>query len=136
MSSVAVARVRPGRAPLAVSLSIVAAGAGIAALAVTAAHAMPAAIALAVSGLGAGALQTMGPAMAATAVDTQEKGEAIAVIGTVRAAAQFPVPLALAGMLSVIPLIAAVALSGGLLALPAGAALRRRGRATPRTVAG
>lgn len=99
VSSVAVARVRPGRASLAVSLSIVAAGAGIAALAVTAAHAVPAAIALAVSGLGAGALQTMGPAMAATAVDTQEKGEAIAVIGTVRAAAQFPVPLALAGML-------------------------------------
>lgn len=136
VSSVAVARVRPGRASLAVSLSIVAAGAGIAALAVTAEHAVPAAIALAVSGLGAGALQTMGPAMAATAVDTQEKGEAIAVTGTVRAAALLLVPLAVAGMVSVIPLVAAVTLSGGLLAVPAAAALRRRGGTEPQAAAG
>ncbi|RTL66037.1 MAG: hypothetical protein EKK42_18850 [Pseudonocardiaceae bacterium] len=73
----------------------------------------------------------MGPALAATAVDTQEMGEAIAVIGTVRVTALFLVPLAGAGMLSVIPLVAAVALSGGLLAMPAGAALHRRGAQSP-----
>ncbi len=47
---------------------------------------------LAVSGLGAGALQTVGPAIAADSVHREERGEAIAAAGTFRAAALFAAP--------------------------------------------
>jgi hypothetical protein len=52
---------------------------------------------LAVSGLGAGALQTVGPAIATDSVHPEERGEAIAAAGTFRAAALFAAPLAVAG---------------------------------------
>ena len=76
-------------------------------------------VALGVSGLGAGALQTVGPAMAAEAVHPQERGDVIAVTGTFRAGALFVAPLAIAGMLSAVPLTLAMGAVGTAIALPA-----------------
>lgn len=78
-----------------------------------------AAVVLAVSGLGAGALQTVGPAIASDAVHPEERGEAIAVSGTFRAAALFLSPLGVAGLVTVVPLAVAVAAAGALITLPA-----------------
>lgn len=71
---------------------------------------------LAMSGLGAGALQTVGPAIATESVHPQERGDAIAATGTFRAAALFITPLTVAGAVAVLPLAAAVAATGGLMA--------------------
>jgi MFS family permease len=78
---------------------------------------------LAVSGLGAGALQTVGPAIATDSVHPEERGEAIAAAGTFRAAALFAAPLAVAGAIAVIPLAVAMGLAGAL--ITASAALVR-----------
>ncbi|MDQ1618702.1 MAG: hypothetical protein QOE19_1271 [Actinomycetota bacterium] len=78
-----------------------------------------AAAVLALSGLGAGALQTVGPAVATDAVHPEERGEAIAATGAFRAAALFGAPLAVAGAIAVAPLAAAMAVTGVILALPA-----------------
>ncbi len=45
----------------------------------------PVAIALAISGIGAGVLQTVGPAIAAEKVHPEERGDALALTGTFRA---------------------------------------------------
>lgn len=74
---------------------------------------------LAMSGLGAGALQTIGPAIATDAVHPQERGEAIAAAGTFRAAALFGAPLMVAGAVAVLPLAAAMAAAGALIAASA-----------------
>lgn len=78
-----------------------------------------AAIMLAASGIAAGALQTLGPAIAADAVHPEERGDAIAVAGTFRAASLFVTPLATAGMVAVMPIGAAMVVTGVLMALPA-----------------
>jgi MFS family permease len=78
-----------------------------------------AAVALAASGLGAGALQTLGPAVATDAVHPEERGEAIAIAGTFRAAALFVGPLGVAGLVTFAPLSLAMAAAGTLIALPA-----------------
>jgi Major Facilitator Superfamily len=82
---------------------------------------------LAVSGLGAGALQTVGPAIAADSVHPEERGEAIASAGTWRAAALFAAPMAVAAAVAVVPLAAAMAAAGVLIA--GGAAVAGRHRA-------
>lgn len=74
---------------------------------------------LAISGLGAGALQTVGPAIATDAVHPEERGEAIAAAGAFRAAALFGAPLAVAGAVAVIPLAAAMGIAGALIAATA-----------------
>jgi MFS family permease len=70
---------------------------------------------LAVSGLGAGALQTIGPAIATDSVHPEERGDAIAAAGTFRAAALFAAPLTVAGAVAVIPLAVAMGLAGALI---------------------
>lgn len=85
-----------------------------------------AALALAGSGVAAGALQTLGPAMAADAVHQEERGEAIAATGTFRAASLFAAPLATAVLVAVVPVGAAMAVTGALIALPIGRARRSR----------
>lgn len=82
--------------------------------------------ALALSGLGAGAIQVVGPAVAAEAVHAQERGDAIAVTGIFRAAALFLSPLAVAGMVTVLPLSVALSVAGSLIAVPALGARRVR----------
>ncbi|HCA87614.1 MAG TPA: MFS transporter, partial [Streptomyces sp.] len=88
-------------------------------------HVALSAVVLAVSGLAAGALQVLGPAIAAESVHPEERGEAIAASGTFRAAALFTAPLAVAGLVVVLPLAPAVALVGAAMTVPA-IALRRR----------
>ena len=74
-----------------------------------------AAVLLAISGLGAGALQTVGPAIATDAVHPEERGEAIAAAGTFRAAALVGAPLAVAGAVAVLPLAVAMGVAGSLI---------------------
>jgi MFS family permease len=72
---------------------------------------------LGVSGLGAGALQTVGPALAAGAVHPEERGAVLSTAGTFRAVALFVCPLGVAGGLLVAPLgpvLFAVSLALGL----------------------
>lgn len=76
-------------------------------------------LALAVSGLGAGALQTVGPAVATDAVHPEERGEAIAATGAFRAAALFVAPLGAAAVVLVAPVGVALALGGVLIVAPA-----------------
>ncbi|WP_448615218.1 MFS transporter [Modestobacter sp. URMC 112] len=79
---------------------------------------------LVLSGVAAGVVQVLGPAVAAEAVHPEERGEAIAVSGTFRAAALLAAPLAVAGLVLVVPLAPALALAGAGMAAPA-LALRR-----------
>ncbi len=83
------------------------------------------ALVLALSGLAAGALQVPGPAIASESVHPEERGDAIAVSGTFRAAALFAAPLAVAGLVVALPLAPAVALVGAAMTVPA-LTLRRR----------
>ena len=90
-----------------------------------------AAIALSLSGVAAGALQTLGPAIAADAVHREERGEAIAATGAFRAASLFVTPLATAGLVAVVPIGTALVVVGVLMALPVGRRARIRPVAGP-----
>jgi MFS family permease len=87
------------------------------------------AVVLLLSGVAAGAIQVLGQATAAESVHPEERGDAIAVTGTFRAAALFAAPLAVAGLVVVLPLAPAVALVGAAFAVPA-VGLRHRTRPT------
>ncbi len=121
----AVGRVSREGAWKAFAAGTLATGIGTAAVAAVAGSAPLAALALAVSGLGAGALQTIGPAVATEAVHPEERGEAIAVTGTFRAGALFAAPLGVAALILAIPLTGAMTLAGALITLPV-LAVRRR----------
>ncbi|MGH3383657.1 MAG: MFS transporter [Nocardioidaceae bacterium] len=95
------------------------AGLGTAAMGQVADAAVLAGVALAVSGLGAGALQTVGPAVATDAVHPEERGEAIAATGAFRAAALLVAPLGTAAVVTVAPVGLALALGGLLIVGPA-----------------
>jgi MFS family permease len=79
-----------------------------------------AAMALCVSGIAAGALQVLGPAIAADAVHPEERGEAIAATGTWRAASLFVAPLVAAGLVAVMPIGAAMLVTGAAISVPVG----------------
>jgi MFS family permease len=87
-------------------------GAGTAVIGFVAGEPVLAGIALAVSGLGAGMLQTVGPAVATEAVDPQERGDVIAATGTFRAAALLVAPLGAAAVATVAPVSLALVLGG------------------------
>ncbi|WP_158657570.1 MFS transporter [Blastococcus saxobsidens] len=99
-------------------LSTLAAGLGLAVLGYVSGSVPVAALALGLSGLGAGVIQTLGPALAATSVGEQEKGEVMAAYGTVRTSAMFLAPLAVAGGIVVVPIPLALLIVGAGLALP------------------
>ncbi|MEU6134625.1 MFS transporter [Nocardioides sp. NPDC047086] len=84
-------------------------------------------VALGVSGLASGTLQTLGPAIASDSVHPEERGEAIAVAGTFRAAALFVAPFGVAGLVLAIPLSAAIGVAGLLVTAPALTVTRLRG---------
>jgi MFS family permease len=113
---------RSGRVLLA---GILVTGAATALFAAVAGNAPLAALVLMVSGVASGTLQVLGPAIAAESVHPEERGEAIAAAGTFRAAALLLAPLAVAGMVVVLPLTPAIALIGAGMTLPA-IALRTR----------
>jgi MFS family permease len=104
----------------------VATGVGTALIGMVASIAPLGAAVLLVSGLGAGTLQSLGPGIATDAVHPDERGDAIAVAGTYRAGALFVSPLAVGASLAVVPMAAAIAVVGGLIALPALASGRVR----------
>ena len=108
---------------------VLAAGLGLAAAGLSASWAAAAAAALALSGMGAGILQTVGPAIAAETVHPEERGDALAVTGTFRASALFLAPFGMAGLVTVIPVAAALFAAGLFIAAPAAATWRpgRRG---------
>lgn len=87
-------------------------------------------VVLGLSGLAAGLVQVLSLAAAADAVHPEERGEAIAVSGTFRAAALFAAPLTVAGLVLVLPLAPAVALVGAAMTVPA-IALRTRVKDRP-----
>ncbi|MHA7241287.1 MFS transporter [Arthrobacter sp. TMS1-12-1] len=82
-------------------------------------------LALAVSGLGAGVLQTVGPALAADSVSEHDQGRAIATIGIFRSVSLLASPLAAAGLVLILPGTAmAAGVAGIIIAIPALAGLR------------
>ncbi|MQA61266.1 MAG: MFS transporter [Actinophytocola sp.] len=132
--SVLVGRVRRGAwLTWSYAVATLATGAATALVALLAGSVWGAGIALAVSGLGAGVLQTVGPAIATDAVHPEERGEAIAVAGTFRAGALFLAPLGTAGLIMTAPLSLAMGVMGVLIALPVVTArrLHHHVRATP-----
>jgi MFS family permease len=100
-------------------LGVLATGLSIAVVALVAEWTFAVAAALIISGLGAGCLQTMGPAIASDAVHPQERGEAIASVGMFRAASSFAAPLVVAGIVTALPISAGLAVIGLAIALPA-----------------
>jgi MFS family permease len=119
-------RVRAHLTVRALLVGIIATGAATALTAAVAWSAPLTALVLVVSGMAAGAVQVLGPALAAESVHPQERGEAIAVTGTFRAAALLTAPLAVAGMVVVVPLTPAIAVVGAGMTLPAFALRKRR----------
>ena len=106
---------------------IVVTGIATALMAALAWNAALSAVVLLLSGIAAGAIQVLGQATAAESVHPEERGDAIAVTGTFRAAALFAAPLAVAGLVVVLPLAPAVALVGAAMTVPA-IGLRHRTR--------
>ena len=102
-------------------------GLAVAATGPLASSALLAGVALTVSGIAAGALQTIGPALASDAVHQEERGEAIAVTGAWRAASLFVAPLATAGLVAAVPIGAAMLATGLVIALPIGQWVRPAG---------
>ncbi|MEV6119258.1 MFS transporter [Streptomyces sp. NPDC052077] len=107
-------------------LGLVPAGAGLALTGLFPGSAVVSAVMLFVAGLGAGLLQTVGPALAADAVGPEERGDAIASIGTARAATLLMSPLGVGALVLVLSSGAALAVAGALISLPAVAAALRR----------
>ena len=108
---------------------IVVTGVATAATAAVAGSVALSAVTLVASGVAASIVQVLGPASAAESVHPEERGEAIAVSGTFRAGALLAAPLAVAGLVAVLPLAPAVALVGAGMTLPALALRRRSGGA-------
>lgn len=104
-----------------VAVATVATGVGTALTGFAAGATVLAAAVLVASGIGAGMLQTLGPAMATESVKPEELGEAIVATGAFRAAALFAAPLSVAGALAVLGLTASFGLAvvGALISLPA-----------------
>jgi MFS family permease len=124
--SAAVAKLGRRRLTQSLVIGAVAAGAGVGVVGFVAGNPFVAGLALAISGLGAGVLQTAGPAVAAESVHPEERGAVMAASGTFRAAALLASPLAAAGLVAVAPVSVALAVGGALILLPAHWAWRLR----------
>lgn len=125
-------RVRSRWQPPVVLAGILVGGTAIALTAALAGSVPLSALVLAAGGYVAGTLQVLGSAVVAESVHPEERGEAIAASGTFRALSMFGTPLAVAGLISVVPLAPAVAVVGVALGLPA-VILRHHARPRPPT---
>jgi MFS family permease len=125
VGSVVVAAVRPGHLGRWLAAGAAANGVGLALVAPAASSVLIAGFVLVLSGLGAGALLTLGPAVATAAVGEHERASVIALTGGARAAAMFVTPLVVAAAVTAVPLGAAIGALGVVLAIPA--VIRRRG---------
>ena len=110
-------------------VGIMTTGTGLALFGALAHQLVAAGAAISAAGIGAGLLQTVGPALASEAVADEERGEAIASTGTYRAAALLVAPLGVAALVSIMTTSAAVAVAGMAMAAPA-LFSRRRERAS------
>ena len=119
VGSVAVGRARQEHVAGLFRASAVAIGVGVALLPLTGASPSLAGVLLVISGLGAGALLTLSPALAIDAVHGEKRAEALAVTGSFRAGALLVTPLAVAGAVVFIPLSTALTAVGSSLALVA-----------------
>jgi MFS family permease len=127
VGSGAAGRVSSRWAPAVVLVGILLGGVAVALSAAVAWSVPLSVVVLAAGGLSAGVLQVLGSAVVAESVHPEERGEAVATSGTFRAAAMLAAPLAVAGLVSLLPLAAALAVTGAALGLPA-VALRRHAR--------
>jgi MFS family permease len=127
-------RIRHRRLALYYALGTLATGAATIAIALVA-HA-PAVVvaAMLLAGMAAGGLQTIGPAIASDAVDPEERGDAIAVSGTFRAAALFVAPLFVAGLVTMLPVTAALSAAGAVMLAPVLASRRLHAHLRPGTL--
>jgi MFS family permease len=114
----------------AVIAGVLAGGVAVALTALSADVVPLAAVVVAAGGDAAGTLQVLGSAVVAESVHPEERGDAIAASGTFRALSMFGTPLAIAGLITVVPLAPAVAAVGIALGVP-GVVLRRRARPRP-----
>lgn len=85
------------------ALGTVLAVAGVASMAFLTPHLVLAGAFLFISGVGAGILQTLGPALATEAVGLEERGRAIASIGTFRAVSLLVTPMGIGALIFVVP---------------------------------
>ena len=122
--SAGVARLSTARLTGSLVGGAVIAGLGIGVVGLVADNPWLAGLALALSGLGAGILQTAGPAVAVEAVHPQERGAVMATTGTFRAAALFTAPLAAAGLVAIAPVSLALAVGGLIIIAPTRSAWR------------
>jgi hypothetical protein len=125
MATVAVGaliRFTPRNSRGAVEVSVVAVAIGLAVVPFVAGNAILAGACIGLAGLGYGMLTTIGPALASDSVGPEERGEALAVAGTFRAAALLVTPTGVAVGLSVVTLPVGLVAAGVLLAVPALAA--------------
>ena len=74
--------------------------------------------ALVLTGVGGGALQTLGPAIAADKSGSDELADVIALVGIFRSGATFAAPLLIAAVVFALPLAPAMALAGVALSAP------------------
>ena len=88
---------------------------------------------LALGGIAAGVLQVLGLTIAAESVPADQRGDAVAVTGTLRAVALFAAPFGVAMLLSVTTLGPAVAVMTALLAAPAALVKWRSAEGAPTT---
>lgn len=128
VGSLLVARLRTSGARVPFVVGTLGAALGTALVGVLSGSAVLAAAVLAVSGLGAGALQTLGPAIATDAVRPDERGEAIAIAGAFRAGALFAAPLLVAGLLSITTVAGGLIVIGALMGGSPMLSARRVGR--------
>lgn len=126
----AAGKIRVDRLTVFLLAGIAVTGIGFAGFAALAGHFLPAAALLALSGAGAGLLQTVGPALASENVRPEERGEALATAGTYRAGALLAAPLLVSGLVTVMATPVAMLVLGVAMTAPTALALRsRRGRA-------
>ena len=129
--SAGVARLRTRGLSRALVAGAVATGSGIGVVGFVAGNAWLAGTALALSGLGAGILQTAGPAVAVGAVHPEERGAVVAASGAFRAGALLASPLAAAGLVAVAPVSVALAVGGAFIVVPVRWAWRLARRSPP-----
>lgn len=114
-------RARGVRASFAIGMLFT--GIGLAITAPVASFSFAVATCLAISGLGAGILQTVGPAIAAEDVKPEQRGDVLSLTGTYRALALLAAPVGMTGMLAVLPLTISLVVGGFLISAPASLAL-------------
>lgn len=122
VSSGFLVRATPASPRFALGLAAVTSSASVALLPLVGAFPVLAGVSLLSGGAASGILITVGMALASDAVAPHERGEAIAVAGTFRAAALLATPAGIAASLSVVSLPLAVAIAGIALGIPAVAA--------------